>query len=179
MNLSQREKILAGAVGLVIVLFVGNYFWSSIQQGFDAKQATIDSLRKEKEDKSLQITAGTIAKAKLNRLLPRSLPSNEERAQAEYMAWLIKIAEEVGLTDPQPRVLGSVPEGDLYQSMKFQLAGTGTIEHATNLLYAFQSKDYLHRVLRFDMRPMTNSKIPNRMTIMLDCEALALKSARP
>ncbi|MFO0011527.1 MAG: putative Ig domain-containing protein [Planctomycetota bacterium] len=179
MNLSQREKLLAAGVALVVVLFAGNYFWSSIRKGFEAKEATIAQLQKEKEDKGLQITAGTIAKAKLNRMLPRSLPSNEERAQAEYMAWLIEIAEEVGLIDPQPRVLGSVPEGDLYQSMKFQLSGSGTIEHATKLLYAFQSKDYLHRILRYDMRPITNGKVPDRMTIVLDCEALALKAAKP
>jgi hypothetical protein len=179
MNLSQREKLLAAGVALVVVLFAGNYFWSSIRNGFDAKEGIIAQLQKEKEDKGLQIIAGTIAKAKLNRMLPRSLPSNEERAQAEYMAWLIEIAEEVGLIDPQPRVLGSVPEGDLYQSMKFQLSGSGTIEHATKLLYAFQSKDYLHRVLRFDMRPITNGKVPDRMTIVLDCEALSLKAAKP
>jgi len=179
MNLSRREKILAALVGLVVILFVGNYFWNTIRKGLETKEDLITSLQKEKEDKTFQITAGTIAKAKLNRLLPSSLPSNEERAQAEYMAWLIDIADQVGLVDPQPRVLGSVPEGDLYQTLKFQLSGTGTVENATQLLYAFQSKDYLHRVLRFDMRPITNSKVPNRMTIALDCEALALKAARP
>lgn len=179
MNLSQREKLLAAGVGLVVVLFVGNYFWNTIRRGFDTKQATLAALQKEKEDKSLQILAGTIAKAKLNRMLPSSLPSNEERAQAEYMEWLIEIADEVGLIDPQPRVLGSSTEGDLYQTLKFQLSGVGTIENATKLLYAFQSKDYLHRVLRFDMRPITNSKVPNRMNIVLDCEALALKAAKP
>jgi len=179
MNLNQREKILAAAVGLVIVLFVGNYFWKSIRKGFDIKQETLASLQKEKEDKSLQIVAGTVAKSKLNRVLARSLPSNEERAQAEYMAWLIGIADEVGLVDPQPRVLGSSNEGDLYQTLRFQLSGTGTIENATKLLYEFQSKNYLHRVLRFDLRPITTGKIPNRMNIQLDCEALALKTAKP
>jgi hypothetical protein len=179
MNMSQREKLLAAGVGLVIVLFVGNYFWTSIRKGFDVKQAMIGTLQKEKEDKSLQIVAGTIGKAKLNRMLPLSLPSNEERAQADYMRWLIAMADDVGLVDPQPRVLGTSTEGDLYQSFRFQLSGIGTVENATQLLHAFHSKDYLHRVLRFDMRPITNSKPPNRMNLVLDCEALAMKAAKP
>ncbi len=179
MNLSQREKLLAGGVGLVVILLLGNYFWGTIRKAFDAKLETIAALQKEKEDKALQIVAGTIAKAKMNRVLPSSLPSNEERAQAEYMEWLIALAEEAKLVDPQPRALGSSTEGDLYQSFKFQLSGIGTIENATSLLYAFQAKDYLHRVQRFDLRPITNSNPPNRMNIVLDIEVLAMKSAKP
>ncbi|MBU6237662.1 MAG: hypothetical protein KGQ51_07520, partial [Planctomycetes bacterium] len=61
MNLNQREKILAAAVGLVVLLFVGNYFVNSIRKGFELKQTKLASLQKEKDDKALQIVAGTIA----------------------------------------------------------------------------------------------------------------------
>ncbi len=180
MNLSQREKLLAGGVSLVILLFVGNYMWESMRKAFDTKLDKITSLQQTKNDQALQITAGAIAKAKLNRVVPQSLPSNEERARAEYMKWLIELGDEVGLIDPQPRSLGETTERDLYQDFKFQLSGTGTIETATQLLYAFQSKDYLHRVLRFDLRPMNSANSPpNRLSIALDCEVLALKSAKP
>jgi len=179
MNLSKREKLLAAGVGLVAVLFLGNYLWESVRKGFDTKLDTIASLQKDSEDQKLQLTTGMIAKAKLNRVVPQSLPSNEERARAEYMKWMIELSEQVGLTDPQPRSLGDSTEGDLYQSFKFQLTGVGTIEHATKLLYAFQAKDYLHRVLRFDLRPINNNNPPNRLNISLDCEVLALKNARP
>lgn len=179
MNMSQREKLLAIGVGLVVVVIVGNYLLGSVRKGFETKQDLIATLQKEKDDKALQVVAGNLSKAKLNRVLPQSLPSNEEKARATYMEWLIDVAEEAGLSDPQPRTLGETKEGDLYQSFKFQLTGTGTIENATKLLYAFQAKDYLHRVLRFDLRPLTNSNPPYRMTIMLDCEAIALRTAKP
>lgn len=179
MNLSQREKILAAGVGLVLLLFVGNYFWESIRKGFETKQNEILNLTKQRDDQKLQITAGAIAKSKLNRLVSQSLPSNEEKARAQYLEWLINLADECKLIDPLPKSMGDSVEKDLYQSFRFQLSGTGTVENATKLLHAFHAKDYLHRVLRFDMQPLPNSKIPNQLKIALDCEVLALKNAKP
>jgi hypothetical protein len=179
MNLSNREKLLGGGVALVILLFVGNYLWESIRKGFDTKLDTIARLQKDRDEQNLQITAGAVAKAKLNRLVSQSLPSVEERARAEYMKWLIDVADDAGLVDPTPRYLGDSAEPELYQSFKFQLTGMGTIENATRLLHAFHSKDYLHRILRYDLRPVANNNPPNRLTISLDCEVLALKSAKP
>lgn len=179
MNLSPREKILAGGVGLVLFLFVGNYFWESIRSGFDAKENEILNLTKQRDNQKLQITEGTIAKSKLNRLVSQSLPSNEEKARAQYLEWLINLADECELIDPLPKSMGDSTEKDLYQAFRFQLSGTGTVENATKLLHAFHAKDYLHRVLRFDMQPLPNSKIPNQLKIALDCEVLALKNANP
>jgi len=136
-------------------------------------------LTQQRDDQKLQITAGSIAKSKLNRLVSQSLPSNEEKARAQYLEWLIDLAEECELIDPLPKTEGDSVEKDLYQSFKFQLSGTGTIENATKLLYAFHAKDYLHRILRFDMQPLPNSKIPNQLKITLQSEVLALKNAKP
>ncbi|MFY7892302.1 MAG: hypothetical protein ACOVOJ_06415 [Pirellula sp.] len=179
MNLSQREKILAAGVGLILLLFIGNYIWGTISKGFSDKADEITRLTQQRDDQKLQITAGSIAKSKLNRLVSQSLPSNEEKARAQYLEWLINLAEECELIDPLPKTEGDSVEKDLYQSFKFQLSGTGTIENATKLLHAFHAKDYLHRILRFDMQPLPNSKIPNQLKITLQSEVLALKNAKP
>lgn len=179
MNLSQREKLLAAGVGLILFLFIGNYIWGSISKGFSDKKDEIERLTQQKSDQGLQITAGAVAKAKLNRLVGQSLPSNEESARAQYLEWLINLADECELIDPLPKTEGDSVEKDLYQSFKFALSGTGTIENATKLLHAFHAKDYLHRILRFDMQPLPNSKIPNQLKITLQSEVLALKNAKP
>ena len=179
MNLSQREKILAAGVGLILLLFIGNYIWGTISKGFSDKADEITRLTQQRDDQKLQITAGSIAKSKLNRLVSQSLPSNEEKARAQYLEWLINLADECELIDPLPKTEGDSVEKDLYQSFKFQLSGTGTIENATKLLHAFHAKDYLHRILRFDMQPLPNSKIPNQLKITLQSEVLALKNAKP
>jgi len=178
-NLSQREKILAAGVGLILLLFIGNYIWGTISKGFSDKADEITRLTQQRDDQKLQITAGSIAKSKLNRLVSQSLPSNEEKARAQYLEWLIDLADECELIDPLPKTEGDSVEKDLYQSFKFQLSGTGTIENATKLLHAFHAKDYLHRILRFDMQPLPNSKIPNQLKITLQSEVLALKNAKP
>jgi hypothetical protein len=178
-NLSQREKILAAGVGLILLLFIGNYIWGTISKGFSDKADEITRLTQQRDDQKLQITAGSIAKSKLNRLVSQSLPSNEEKARAQYLEWLINLADECELIDPLPKTEGDSVEKDLYQSFKFQLSGTGTIENATKLLHAFHAKDYLHRILRFDMQPLPSSKIPNQLKITLQSEVLALKNAKP
>ena len=101
MNLSQREKMLAAGVGLILFLFIGNYIWGSISKGFADKKDEKDRLTQQKSDQSLQITAGSVAKSKLNRLVGQSLPSNEVKARAQYLEWLINLAEECELIDPQ------------------------------------------------------------------------------
>jgi hypothetical protein len=52
MNLSQREKILAAGVGLVVLLFVGRYFSTTILKGFDAKSEKKASLAKTQPSRS-------------------------------------------------------------------------------------------------------------------------------
>jgi hypothetical protein len=80
MAMNAREKWLAGGVGVLAALFVGNTLVSSIQSGIDAKKEQIDSLTKKKEDQNLQLTATRVARLKLNKLLPKSLPRLEESA---------------------------------------------------------------------------------------------------
>ena len=170
MNLSKREQLLAAGVGLIFFLFLGNYFWESIRSGIDTKENLKLNLSKQRDEQKAQLTAGAIAKSKLNRLVSQSLPSNEEKARAQYLEWLINLADQCNLTDPLPKSTGDTIEKDLYQSFRFQLAGTGTIENATKLLHAFHTKDYLHRITRFDMQPIPNNNPPNRLRISLDCE---------
>lgn len=178
MAMNQREKYLAVGVGAVLALFIGQSVLSSIQGGFDKKKETIDSLEKKKTEQELQQTAGLVANDKLNAVVVRSLPKSEEKARADYMEFLIELGDEAKLSEPTPRFLGESPEKDTYQSLKFQLTGVGTIENATQLLYGFYKKNYLHRITRFDLRPVTNAKEANQLTISLDCEVLSLGIAK-
>lgn len=180
MNLNQREKLLAGGVGLVVLLFVGQSFVSSIQSGFEAKNKILDDLIEQKTNQGLQIATGAVAKQKLRKVATRSLPSLEEKARADYLAWLIELGEQSGLEDPNPRWSGEVPEKDVYLILKFSITGVGNLENATRLLHSFYEKDCLHRITRFEIRPITSVNAPpDRMTISLDCEVLSLKSAAP
>ena len=179
MAMNSREKLLAGGVGVLGALFLGSTFVSSIQSGFDAKQQMIESLKKKKDDQSLQLTASKVASLKLNKLIPKSLPRSEELASGDYQKWLLSLGEEAQLVAPATQNTSEAKEKDgSYVLYKFKLAGTGTIENATQLLHGFYSKDYLHRITQFQLRPITNSAEPDQMNISLDCEVLALGIAK-
>ncbi|MEQ1826335.1 MAG: hypothetical protein ABL921_10320 [Pirellula sp.] len=178
--MNSREKILAIGVGIIVSLFVGNYFYKSIQKGFSDKKQKIEDLNKRKQEQELEQMAGVVAAQKLNAVVPRSLPSLQEAARADYREWLIQIADSVYLQDPTPKWISESKDsvkGETYRLHKFMLTGTGTIETATELLYAFYSKDYLHRINDLELSPITSGKDPNLMSITLKCEVLSLNMA--
>jgi len=179
MAMNSREKMLAGGIGVLAALFAGNTVVSSIQSGFEAKKQLVESLTKKKQDQALQLTGTKVASLKLNKLIPKSLPKSEEIAIGDYQKWLGSLGEEAQLLAPGLQNTGESKEKDgSYVMYKFKLAGTGTIENATQLLYGFYSKDYLHRITQFQMRPIQNSSEPDQMNISLDCEVLALGVAK-
>ncbi len=179
MAMNSREKLLAAGVGVIATLFVGNSVVSSIRSGFDKKKDLVQSLEKKKSDQELQMTAGKVASLKLNKVVAKSLPRNEELAIGDYQKWLIELGEEAKLAAPTSQNTGdSIEKDGSYHLYKFKLAGTGTIENATQLLYGFYSKDYLHRIVQFEFRPIPNSAEPDQLIISLNCEVLALGVAK-
>ena len=179
MAMNSREKLLAAAVGAIGTLFVGWSVVSSVQSGFEKKKELIASLERKKSDQELELTAGKVASLKLNKVVTKSLPRSEELALADYQKWLSALGEDAQLDAQNSQLTNDIQEKDgSYHLYKFKLAGIGTIENATELLYGFYSKDYLHRIFRFDMSPMPNSTEPDQLNITLECEVLALGIAK-
>ena len=179
MAMNSREKLLAAGIGVIATLFVGNSVVSSVRSGFDKKRDLVQTLEKKKSDQELQMTAGKVASLKLNKVVAKSLPRNEELAIGDYQKWLIELGEEAKLAAPTSQNTGdSIEKDGSYHLYKFKLAGTGTIENATQLLYGFYSKDYLHRIVQFEFRPVPNSAEPDQLIISLNCEVLALGVAK-
>ena len=179
MAMNSREKLLAAGIGVIATLFVGNSVVSTIRSGFDKKKDLVQSLEKKKSDQELQMTAGRVAGLKLNKVVSKSLPHNEELAIGDYQKWLLELSEEAQLAAPVLQNTGdSIEKDGSYHLYKFKLAGTGTIENATQLLYGFYSKDYLHRIVQFEFRPVPNSAQPDQLMISLGCEVLALGIAK-
>jgi len=173
--MNSREKMLAAGVGIVATLFVGRSFVLGIQEGFETKKSEIASLEKKKTEQDLQMTAGKVASQKLSKIVSKSLPRSEELALADYAKWLIDLADQADLTAPNQATIGEISEKDSpYRLYKFKLYGTGSIENATQLLFGFYAKDYLHRITRFELTPIPNSTIPDQLNISLDCDVLAL-----
>jgi hypothetical protein len=178
MALNQREKYLAGGVGALVVLFIGQSIVKSVQSSLNDKRTTITRLKSKIDEDELKVLAGAVASDKLFSLKTKSLSRNEEAARADYTKWLISLADQNKLEEPTPRFLGESPDKDPFHLYRFQLTGIGNIEQATQLLHAFYKSNFLHRITRFDLKPISNGKEPDKINISLDCEVLALSIAR-
>lgn len=86
--MNQRERILALAVGSLGVLVVGQYGYSSIRKGLQIKQAQVDKLTKEVDDKQMIIDEGLFSIGKLQQIKPSSLPKDDQLAKKQYIEWL-------------------------------------------------------------------------------------------
>jgi hypothetical protein len=178
MSMTNREKLLAGAVGVACSLFGGQFIWSSIQSGFDSKEQEVASLRTKLQNQELEITEGKVSSMRLMKALPRSISKKVEFAQTDYMDWLIETADSVGLQDPKPRPGATNTERDGFTTYKFSMDAEGTLREATQLLHAIETKPFLHRVTRFVLQPRNDPKDAGKLQISMDCEVLSLPMSK-
>ncbi len=180
MSMSKREKTLAGIVGGIVVLIAGQWTWSNIQSGFQAKEDQIASLKKKIDDQSLEVAKGELSKKRIDKVTPRSISKRDEIAISDYERWLIEVAEQANLADPATTLQSASPPGkDGFQFVKFQLRGTGTIEDVTNLLYEYYSKPFLHRITSLSVAPAgAQTKDLDRLSVTLQSEVMSIPSAQ-
>jgi len=174
---TQREKVLSVGFSIAIVFVIGHYGLQSIRKGFEAKSNEVDRLRSEITRRETVTTDGLLDRLKINAVVSGSLPTNKEKAGADYRSWLITLINDSGLSQSKQMLIGDTVEKGVYRKLKFSVSGRGTIENLTKLLHQFYSKNYLHRIsqLKISLVP----REPYQLEILLISEVLALDSASP
>ena len=86
--MNRREKILAAAVGLLVLAAVLNVGVKRIVKQFSDRRETITKLETDIEAKGTVVHRGKVANRVLKACQERSLPSNPELASTRYRAWL-------------------------------------------------------------------------------------------
>ncbi len=174
--MTPRERILALGVGAALVVAVGSYTFNSVRKGFQLKQDRIDQLKTQVVSQDSAITDGLLNRKKIELVSSRSLPSDSQRAQADYTEWLIDLVKSSDLNSPKwsfnPR---DISEKGVYRKYGFSVSGSGTIETLNKLLFNFYEKDYLHRIISMKITPVLNT--PYQLNISLTGEVLALDAA--
>ena len=173
--MNKREKILAIGVGSVMVLAGCQYVLSSYRAAVKSRSSKItvlDDQLFQARDKGL---AGAIADRQMGDYLVRSLPSNPERAQADYMSWLLDTITIVDIQDGSVLFTNSNAVGDLYQRYAFKVSGKTDARGWVELLHSFYTKDYLHRIAEMTVRPNREGGL----SVDLSIEAIGLGAAAP
>ena len=135
--MSQRERILAVVVGVMLLLVpvIGGFSW--VTSRVRAKRDQADALKKSIFNKELTIVKGQRASERILRYESQSLPPDRELARGQYQSWLFDLAEDSGFQKTDVRLQAGTPGGDVYFRFKFFVSGVGNIEELTQFLHRF------------------------------------------
>lgn len=174
-NISPRERVLALAVGALVVLMGGFYVFRQVEAGFKQRAQTLERLRGEKRQKTRLVQSGLVAQQRLQGYQERSLPPSPQQARQLYTDWLLNGVTEIGFSEPKVSPVTGGPRSptEAYTAQAFSVSGAGSLEMLTRLLYQFYSVDYLHRVKSLQVTPRDAKTISFAMTV----EALSLPDA--
>jgi hypothetical protein len=172
--MNRREKILAAAVLLLVVLGLGKWGFSKYHGGLEKRIAARDDARQRLMAVDRQLAQGRAAVRQMEDWQARSLPADQETAMSLYKAWLLEKAKAAGLeeTDIKP---SSRPSGlTAYKTVGYTVTAKGTLSEVAAMLYEIYHSPQLHQVVKLQMdRTPTASQVG----ITLELEALSLPGA--
>jgi hypothetical protein len=172
---SSRERLFALIAGCVGVCVVGFFIYSWVAGQFSRRAQEKARLTAELTKFDKTISLGSAASRKLADYEQRSLPSNPEVARTRYQSWLVNEMESADLIEPDVRFVTAMGgDKDLFIKQTFSVESYGTLPQVVSLLHAFYSVDWLHRITRFTLRPVKDSKL---LQFTMQIETLSLKKA--
>ncbi|HMC10674.1 MAG TPA: hypothetical protein VKH44_05270 [Pirellulaceae bacterium] len=172
---NSRERIFAIIVACVAVLIVGYFAYGWVAGQFSRRTAEITRLTDEIKKFDRTANLGRAAARKISQYEERSLPANLEFASTHYQTWLVNEMELAGLIEPNMRLVTEQGgDKDLFVKQSLQIDANGTLPQVVELLHAFYSVDWLHRITRLTLRPVKDSKL---LDITVHIETLSLRKA--
>lgn len=169
--MTQRERLLAAAVGAVVLLWGGNVLWQRYNTSIAMKRSQLLAAQERLGEAKLQIARGEAAMLDLAAWQDRSLPADRDRAQSLYRVWLETQLKAAGMTVqefvPQQRLAPAAG----YSAVGYTINARGPINAVTNFLHAYYRSKLLQQITRLQLRPDTN---PQQLNVSLQTEALIL-----
>lgn len=172
--MTKREKVLATIVAATLLIMGGFYTLDKILTAFDERDTKEITLRDKLATQNRIVLQGTKADRDMRDWRERSLPEDRALAQALYLDWLGKRADEAGLGGRKVSPVAGHFEGKVYYVHRFLLSGQGDLKQLTRLLYDFYSVDHMHRISRLNIKPLTTSK---QLDISMTVEAISVTGA--
>lgn len=173
--MTQREKILAALVGVLVLAVVSWIVIERLSSAFDYRQQQIANLEDEVYEKEALVRRGQKAGRELADYEKQSLPADRPLARSLYQNWLLDLAEQkIDFRDVNVGAQPGRPVGEVYFQHKFLITCQGDLDQLTQFLYEFYSVGYLHRINRLSAKPIPRTKLLN---LVLTIEALSLNRA--
>jgi hypothetical protein len=172
--MNRREKMLAAAVALLVLAFIGNRMYGRYQRALESRTTAVTEAQKQLFAVNRKLAQGRAAVRQLQDWQSRSLPADHERALTLYKAWLLEKAKAAGLevSDIKPASRSSGLAA--YKTVGYQITAKGSLPDIAAMLYEFYRSPQLHQVTKLQLtRPAGASQID----VSMDVEALSLPGA--
>ncbi|MEM8943948.1 MAG: hypothetical protein AAGD11_02110 [Planctomycetota bacterium] len=172
--MNDREKKLALAVGVAVLLWASNVGWKKYQTVLVANQNRQLQVAQELSEAKTAALRGRRAQGRLRKWNQQSLPTDPDFARSLYQDWLRERLTAVGLKVRSLDVSTPRTSSNSYQQFSFTVGATGTLEELTAFLYSFYKAKHLHRVSQTTLATTDSGK---SLTIGLTIDALSLPEA--
>lgn len=172
--MTQRERLLAGGVGAVLLILALQWGYGKYRGALQARESRISNLTDQIADRRLMQFEGAMADRRMGEYAARSLPGDLETARIAYNQFLLGLVNDTGLAAASATPKGIIPAQGLYTQLNFNISGSGNLEQLVELLYRFHRQDYLHRI-----QGLMVTKERGQLSIIMDVQALALDAAPP
>jgi hypothetical protein len=183
--MTQRERYLAIAVGVVVALLGANMGFKKITTTLTQKENRVTNAQNELDSLNNDIASGRRAIAKIQRLEAQSLPRKRDEAESQYIEWLYQLAKDLELNkvnvnrvgEAQKEMPVGLPAGspEAFTVYEFHLYGECTTDKVVDLLARYYDRDYLHRIRSLKITPVKQQ--PNRVGVDLSSQVISLPKA--
>ena len=151
--MTDREKKLAIAVGILGVLGLLYLAWGFVDRQMTTRNNRIFQLEKEINEKELEYEKGRRAVKKIREFERKSLPSDINTARTDYPAWLFQELEEVGIDDAKVTLSPTTTRRGPYQDLRFDIKADANLLQVIEFMNRFYNVDDLHRIYSYRLDP--------------------------
>ena len=172
--MNKRERMLAGAVLVLVVAFGGVSLFKSYSTSINSGQSKLDDAQKRLAEANRALALGRRAAHKIADLKARSLPSDRDKALSLYKAWLLAKASSAGLKVNDIKLAPRTTPSTAFDAIGYSIDATGSLSSVISMLYEFYRSPQLQQITRLRLRGRPVR--PNSM-LALEVEALCLPGA--
>ncbi len=172
--MTKREKLLGALVGLLLLLAGVLYGAQGVVRSIDMRRASLRALESELQEKRQIVRLSQLAADRMQLYERRALPADVQKARSLYQTWLLEAVTEIGFDEPNVNVVASTTSRELYHQLGFTLSGRGDLKQVVQFLHTFYEADYLHRIRRLHVKPVSRSR---QLDVAVAIEALSLPTA--
>ena len=169
--MSQREKILAGMVAAMVLLWGATEGLARYRTALDRNEQEALDVQQELSRARTASLRGRRAERLVRDWERQSLPTNLDIAKSLYQDWLRTELDESLMIVKELREHSPRTSRKHYRQATFIATAQGSLEKLTDFLYRFYQSPHLHRISSATITPTSSRK---SLTVTLTIDALSL-----